>query len=141
MICGDTHSPIMLITQSLLDTLTAQAQASPRLRQNHDLRNTPDDNSQRMLNALEPGTVLPIQRHLKSSETVVVLRGKVEWLYYDDQGQLTERILVEAGGDTYGLSVPMGQWHSLNCLMSGSVILECKDGEWEALREEEILSL
>lgn len=76
----------MIIHQALLDTLTAQAKASPRLRMNYDLRNTPNDHSQRMLNALEPGTVMPIHRHRNSSETVVVLRGKVKWLYYKRQG-------------------------------------------------------
>ena len=129
----------MLIDQKLLDSLTAQAKASSRLRMNYDLRNTPADQSQRMLNALEPGTVMPIHRHRHTSETVVVLRGKVKWLYYNDQGELTDIILVEAGGDIYGLSVPMGQWHSMECLESGSVILECKDGAWEAMREEDMM--
>ncbi len=129
----------MLINQQLLDSLTAQAKASPRLRMNLDLRNTPADQSQRMLNALEPGTVMPIHRHRHTSETVVVLRGKVKWLYYNDKGELTDTILVEAGGDICGLSVPMGQWHSIECLESGSVILETKDGPWEAMKEEDVL--
>ena len=127
----------MLLTSALFDELTAKAKASPRLRMNYDLRNTPEDHSQRMLNALEPGTVMPIHRHQHTSETVVVLRGKVRWLYYDDEGHLTESILVEADGDIRGLSVPIGQWHSLECLESGSVILETKDGVWEALKEED----
>ena len=129
----------MLINQQLLDSLTAQAKASPRLRMNLDLRNTPADQSQRMLNALEPGTVMPIHRHRHTSETVVVLRGKVKWLYYNDKGELTDTILVEAGGDICGLSVPMGQWHSIECLESGTVILETKDGAWEALGEDDLL--
>ena len=129
----------MLIDTNLLDVLTAQAKASPRLRMNLDLRNSPADQSQRMLNALEPGTVMPIHRHRHTSETVVVSRGKVKWLYYNDKGELTDTILVEAGGDIFGLSVPMGQWHSLECLESGSVILECKDGAWEAMREEDMM--
>lgn len=129
----------MLIDTKLLDALTAQAKASPRLRMNFDLRNAPDDPSQRMLNALEPGTVMPIHRHQNTSETVVVLRGKVKWLYYNDKGELTDTILVEAGGDICGLSVPKGQWHSLECLEPGSVILETKDGVWEALKEEDML--
>ncbi len=129
----------MLFSSTLFDELTAQAKASPRLRMNFDLRNTPDDPSQRMLNALEPGTVMPIHRHRNTSETVVVLRGKVKWLYYNDKGELTDTILVEAGGDICGLSVPKGQWHSLECLETGSVILDCKDGAWEALKEEDIL--
>ena len=129
----------MLITQQLLDSLSAQAKASPRLRMNFDLRNTPEDQSQRMLNALEPGTVMPIHRHPNTSETVVVLRGKVKWLYYNDKGELTDTILVEAGGDICGLSVPQGLWHSLECLESGSVILATKDGAWEALGEEDMM--
>ena len=129
----------MLINQQLLDSLTAQAKASPRLRMNLDLRNSPADQSQRMLNALEPGTVMPIHRHRHTSETVVVLRGKVKWLYYNDKGELTDTILVEAGGDICGLSVPMGQWHSIECLESGSVILETKDGAWGALGEEDVM--
>ena len=129
----------MLFSSTLFDELTTQAKASPRLRMNFDLRNTPDDLSQRMLNALEPGTVMPIHRHRNTSETVVVLRGKMKWLYYNDKGELTDTILVEAGGDICGLSVPKGQWHSLECLETGSVILDCKDGAWEALKEEDIL--
>lgn len=130
----------MFINQQLLNFLTAQAKASPRLRMNFDLRNTPEDKSQRMLNALEPGTVMPIHRHQNTSETVVVLRGKVKWLYYNDEGVLTDTILVEAGSDICGLSVPMGQWHSLECLESGSVILSTKDGAWEAMKDEDVLS-
>ena len=129
----------MLFSTAILDELTAQAKASPRLRMNLDLRNTPADQSQRMLNALEPGTVMPIHRHRHTSETVVVLRGKVKWLYYNDKGELTDTILVEACGDICGLSVPMGQWHSIEWLESGSVILECKDGAWEAMKEEDVL--
>ena len=129
----------MLIDTNLLDTLTAQAKASPRLRMNLDLRNTPNDQSQRMLNALEPGTVMPIHRHRNSSETVVVLRGKVKWLYYNDKGDITDTFIVASGSDLFGLSVPKGQWHSLECLETGTVILEAKDGAWEALGEEDLL--
>lgn len=129
----------MRIDTVLLDEITAQAKASPRLRMNYDLRNTPEDKSQRMLNALEPGTVMPIHRHRHTSETVLVLRGKVKWLYYNDKGELTDTIIVAAGTNLIGLSVPMGQWHSLECLETGSVILECKDGAWEALKEEDVL--
>ena len=82
----------MLISTAILNELTTQAKASPRLRMNLDLRNTPADQSQRMLNALEPGTVMPIHRHRHTSETVVVLRGKVMWLYYNDKGELTDTI-------------------------------------------------
>lgn len=128
----------MLIDQTLLDSLTERAQASLRLRMNCDLRNTPDDNSQRMLNAIEPGTVLPIHRHRESSETVVMLRGRGRWNYYDDHGQLMESFLLSADGDLRGLSVPKGQWHNAESLESGTVILECKDGAWKPLGEEDV---
>ena len=131
----------MLLSQSLLDTLTAQAKASPRLRQNYDLRNTPDDNSQRMFNALEPGTELPVHRHLHTSESVAMLRGKAVWIFYDGQGHETSRHLIEAGGENPGIVVSMGQWHKLECLESGTVIMECKDGAFEPLAKDEMLKL
>lgn len=131
----------MKIDKELLDNLTAQAKASPRLRMHYDLRNTPEDNNQRILNAMEPGTVLPIHRHRGSSETVVMLRGKGKWNYYDDNGNLTESFVVSADGDIRGISVPKGQWHNSESVESGTVILECKDGVWEPLAEEDILKI
>jgi len=130
----------MLISTAALDELTAQAKASPRLRMNFDLRNSPNDQSQRMLNALEPGTVMPIHRHRHSSETVVVLRGKVKWVYYNDKKEVTDTFIVAPGSDLVGLSVPMGQWHSLECLETGTVIFESKDGPYEPTRPEDVLS-
>ena len=129
----------MVLDTNLLDALTAQAKASPRLRMNFDLRNSPNDQSQRMLNALEPGTVMPIHRHRHSSETVVVLRGKVKWVYYNDQKEITDTFIVAPGSDLVGLSVPMGQWHSLECLETGTVIFESKDGAFEPMRPEDVL--
>ena len=129
----------MLLDTNLLDQLSAQAKESPRLRMNFDLRNSPDDQSQRMLNALEPGTVMPIHRHRNSSEAVVVLRGKVKWLYYNDKGEITDTYIVAPGSDLVRLCVPKGQWHSLKCLETGTVILETKDGPWEALGEDDLL--
>lgn len=130
----------MKIDQQLLDTLTAQAQASPRLRMNYDLRNSENDQSQRMLNALEPGTMLPIHRHRHSSEVVVVLRGKVKWVYYNDNKEVTDTFIVAPGSDLVGLSVPIGQWHSLECLESGTVIIESKDGAYEPMGADDIFS-
>lgn len=107
---------------------------------NLDLRNNPNDQSQRMLNALEPGTMMPIHRHRHSSETVVVLRGKVKWVYYNDQKEITDTFIVAPGSDLVGLSVPLGQWHSLECLETGTVIFESKDGAFEPTRPEDVLS-
>jgi len=127
----------MIVDQYTLDNLTAQAKESPRLRMNLDLRNSPDDQSQRMLNAIEPGTVLPIHRHRDTSETVVCLRGHFEEYLYDDSGTLVETVDMVPGGNV--LNVPAGQWHSLRSMESGTVLLECKDGKWEPLVEEDIL--
>lgn len=129
----------MVIDNNFLDELSAQAKSSPRLRQAYDLRNTPEDNSQRMLNAMEPGTVMPIHRHLASSETVVLLRGKICWHFYDDAGNETESIVLDANGDVRCINVEKARWHSLECLESGSVLMESKDGRYEGLKEEEIL--
>ena len=129
----------MLIDKELLDRLTEQAKESPRLRMHCDLRDTTEDQSQRILNAMEPGTVLPIHRHRNSSETIVMLRGKGRWNYYDDEGNLTESFLVEAGGAICGISVPKGQWHNSQIIESGTVILETKDGVWEPLKEEDTM--
>lgn len=131
----------MVITQALLDSLTKQAKENPRLRQAMDLRNSPEDLSQRMLNALEPGTIMPIHRHMASSETVTLLRGKIRWHFYDDAGKETESVLLDANGDVRCINVEKARWHSLECLESGSVLFESKDGKYEPLREEEILQI
>ena len=131
----------MKITQELLDTLISQAQASPRLRMNMDLRNGPEDGSQRMLNAIEPGSPLPIHRHRKSSETVVCLRGRLRELFYDDSGKLTDVIELAPCSDCVALNIPVGQWHTVEALESGTVIMEVKDGPYEPLSDEDILSI
>ncbi len=131
----------MIINKEALDNLSAQAKASLRLRMNLDLRNSPSDGSQRMLNALEPGTVMPIHRHRASSETVVIIRGKIQWVFYDDDGNETERVTLDANGELRCLNVEKGRWHSLECLESGSVLFECKDGPYEPLGPEDIMTL
>lgn len=128
----------MVIDSQLLDSLSAQAKASPRLRMNFDLRNSPSDSSQRMLNALEPGTELPIHRHMKSSETVVILRGSATQYFYDDAGQMTEQVTMAVGGPCVGMSVEAGRWHRLVPHEPGTVILECKDGPYEPLAPVDI---
>ena len=128
----------MIIDQHILDSLTSQAKASPRQRMNLDLRNSSTDNSQRMLNAIEPGTVMPIHRHRTSSETVVCVRGHFEEYFYDESGNLVEVVDMVPGGAV--LNVPIGQWHSLKSLESGTVLLECKDGAYEPLGPKDVLA-
>ena len=148
----------MNITQAILDDLTAKAKASPRRRMNLDLRNGTDDQSQRMLNAIEPDSVVPIHRHQKTSETVVCLRGRVVEEYYQElkvdslklkdssevqrlSVQKVQEIELSPNGPVVALNIPAGQWHTLRSLESGSVILEVKDGKFEPLGEEDILAL
>lgn len=130
----------MKITQAILDKLTEEAKASPRLRMNMDLRNSDSDSSQRMLNAIEPGSPLPIHRHQKTSETVVCLRGRLVWEFYDELERIcTESIELSPNGQVVALNVPAGQWHTVKALESGSVILEMKNGPYEPLSDEDIL--
>ena len=130
----------MKVSQARLDNLTEQAKASPRLRMNLDLRNSAEDQSQRMLNAIEPGSPLPIHRHQKSSETVVCLRGRLVEEYYDELERIcTERIELSPNGPVVALNIPAGQWHTVQALESGTVILEMKNGKYEPLSDVDIL--
>ena len=132
----------MKITQALLDKLTEEAKASPRLRMNLDLRNSADDQSQRMLNAIEPGSPLPIHRHRHTSETVVCLRGRLVWEFYDELDRIcTETIELSPNGQVVALNIPAGQWHTVRALESGSVILEMKDGAYEPLQDCDVLKM
>lgn len=109
---------------------------------NLDLRNGNDDTSQRMLNAIEPGSEVPIHRHQKTSETVVCLRGRVVEEYYDElERTCTESIELSPNGPVVALNIPAGQWHTLRSLESGSVILEMKDGAYEPTTEADILKM
>ena len=144
----------MIIDNQLLDTLSSQAKTNPRLRQAYDLRNSSEDNSQRMLNALEPGTVMPIHRHRKSSESICMVRGKMVMRLYDDYGNVTDEFVMAPTslhsfpsileGECNEPIVPMvqveaRQWHSLEVLEEGTVIFESKDGAWEPLTDEDIM--
>ena len=130
----------MKITQAILDELTAKAKESPRLRMNLDLRNSAEDTSQRMLNAIEPGSPLPIHRHQKTSETVVCLRGRLVEEFYDELERIcTERIELSPNGPVVALNIPAGQWHTVHALESGTVILEMKNGKYEPLSDVDIL--
>ena len=137
----------MKIDNILLDKLTAQAKASPRLRMNMDLRNSDADSSQRMLNAIEPGSAVPIHRHRTTSEVVVMLRGRAVQYLYDEQGRETDAVLLAAGaldgdgvpGAVPGMTIGKGQWHKLVALESGTVIFEAKDGAYLPIGEEDVL--
>ena len=137
----------MNFDKKVLDELTQRAKESPRLRMNLDLRNSPADLSQRMLNAIEPGSVVPIHRHRTTSEVVVMLRGRAVQYLYDEQGRETDAVLLAAGaldgdgvpGAVPGMTISKGQWHKLVALESGTVIFEAKDGPFEPLAPEDVL--
>ena len=119
----------MEINKDLLDNLFEQAKENPRLRQNYDLRTSSADNSQRMLNALLPGTVVPIHRHPQSTENVFLLCGKIVEVICDENGKEIERILLDPTVGNYGCVVPRGAWHTVDVL-EPSVIYEAKDGKY-----------
>ena len=132
----------MKITQAILDELTAKAKENPRLRMNLDLRNSAADQSQRMLNAIEPGSPLPIHRHQKSSETVVCLRGRLVEEFYDElERTCTEAIELSPNGPTLAVNIPAGQWHTVRSLESGTVIMEVKDGPYEPIQDCDVLKM
>ena len=119
----------MEINKDFLDKLFEQAVVNPRLRQNFDLRTSANDNSQRMLNALLPGTVVPIHRHPQSTENVFLLCGKIVEVIYDENGKEIERIHLDPTVGNYGCVVPQGVWHTVEVL-EPSVIYESKDGKY-----------
>ncbi len=131
----------MVIDKKLLDELTAKAQASPRLRMNYDLRDLVEDESQRMLNAIKPWTVIPVHRHTMTSEEVVVLRGKAEEVFFDGQGRETGRWLLRSESDMPAIHVPIGKYHTCRSLESGTVIIEFKNTRYDPRTTEDILDL
>ena len=134
--CMEMNCNVTIIDNALIGAIRLKAQASDRLRMHFDLRNTEEDHSQRMLNVMEPGTRHRIHRHLKSSETVVLLRGRMDEVFYDDQGNETERIHLGGDSGVYGVNIPQGQWHSIE-VYEPTVIFEAKDGKWEEMKDDE----
>ena len=129
----------MLLDKQLLDQLSQSANENPRLRASFDLRNTEKDGSQRMLNALQPGTILPIHRHPFTTETLIMLRGSVCHKFYNEKAEVTDTFLLKAGGECSALQIPAGQFHSLECLEPDTVIFETKDGPYMPVSSEDIL--
>lgn len=128
-----------IINESLLNGVSAQAKASPRLRMNYNFHQSLEDKCHRMLNAVEPGTDIPIHRHPTKDESFVVLRGKVRSTTYNDDGSVIESVVLCQEDGVYGVNIPKGVWHKLESLESGSVIFECKEGPFVEHEEEGIL--
>ena len=117
------------IDKKLINDLFDKAVISERKRMNYDLRTSPNDGSQRMLNALLPGSIVPIHRHPNSNENVLLLCGKLVEVIYDAEGNETERIHLDPSVGNFGCVVPAGAWHSVEVL-EPSVIYEAKDGKY-----------
>ncbi len=152
----------MLLDFELFDSILPAAEASPRGRMNFDLRTQSGvdeplpykhgvasqgaeagkewrDMSQRMLNVLTLGTEIPIHRHNETSETVIVLRGAVEEIFFDSYGRITDRFDLRYGGPRPGIQIPRGVYHTCRCLEPGSVIFEAKDRPYDPERTEDLL--
>jgi len=129
-----------ILDKELLDTITAQAQESPRLRMNYNLHDSLEAKAQRLFNALEPGTVLPIHRHRHTAETYILVRGKMKVEYYNQNKELTDTEILDPAEGKYGLHVPAGQWHTVIPLESGTMVFEVKDGPYMPFQPEDVLT-
>lgn len=129
----------MVISKNILDNLTISASMSKRYRMNYNLHESFDDQVQRMFNALEPGTEIPIARHPNSSETLIMLRGKLRVLIYDDNKNIIEDVIIAPNTDNIGYHIPKGTWHTVQSLESGTVCFETREGPYAPVAEEDIL--
>lgn len=131
----------MVIDMQLLNFVSEEAKDSPRLRMNYNFHQSLEDKCHRMLNAVEPGTVVPIHRHPTKDESFVILRGKVRVTTHNDDGSMIEDVVLSQESGNYGVDIPKNVWHKLESLESGSVIFECKEGPFVPHEVEGILSL
>ena len=130
-----------VIDLTLLDKVSSEAKESPRLRMNYNFHQSLEDKCHRMLNAVEPGTDIPIHRHPTKDESFVILRGKVRSTTYNDDGSIIESVVLCQEDGVYGVNIPKGVWHKLESLESGSCIFECKEGPFVPHEEDSILEL
>jgi len=130
-----------IIDKTLLDSVTVEAKESPRLRKNYNFHQSLDEKCHRFLNAVEPGTVVEIHRHPAKDETFVLLRGRVIVKTYGDDGSVIDSVELCPEEGKYGVNIPKGVWHNLECIESGSVFFECKEGPYTPHDQEGILEL
>ena len=130
-----------VIDNNLIDSVVAQAKKSPRLRMNYNFHESLDDKCHRLLNALEPGTVVPVHRHPTKDESFVILRGKIRVNTYNDAGEVTESVVLSPADGKYGVDIAKNVWHGVECLESGSVIFEVKEGPFVPHDKDGILEI
>lgn len=131
----------MVIDQKLLNQVSAQAKGSPRLRMNYNFHQSLDEKCHRFLNAVEPGTVVPIHRHPTKDESFVLLRGKVRVTTHNDDGSIKESVVLNPKEGLYGVDISKGVWHKVESLESGSVFFECKEGPFVPHEVDGILEI
>ena len=132
-------SKLLRIDKRILDELSAQAKAVPRLRKNYNIHVSDDEPCHRLLNGLEPGTYVQPHRHadVSKDEAMVMVRGKMGLVAFDESGKVTEKVLMEAGGDVVAISIPHGVFHTLVSLEPGTIFFEAKAGPYRALQPNE----
>lgn len=128
-----------LLQSTIIDETTQRASESPRLRMNYNLHESFEDSVQRMFNALEPGTIVPIARHPYSSETLIMLRGKLRVLIYDDNKNIIEDVVIAPNSENIGYHIPKGTWHKVESLEHGTICFETREGPYAPVAEEDIL--
>lgn len=131
----------MLINKGLLDKVSSAAKGNERLRMNFNFHDSLDAPSQRLLNALEPGTKIPIHRHKTTSETYIILRGKIQLTFYDSDGKIIESVILGPDTENVGYNIPKGKWHSIDVLSPNTIIFEAKDGPYLPLKGEDVLKV
>ena len=130
-----------IIDEQLLDAVTSEARQSPRLRMNYNFHKSLDEKCHRFLNAMEVGTVVPVHHHATKDETFIVLRGKVRLNIYNDQGEVTASVVLCHSAGCYGVDIPRNTWHAVECLETGSVIFEVKEGPFVPHETDGILNI
>lgn len=129
----------MLLTSKILDETTAKAKGTPRLRMNWNLHESFSDSVQRMFNALEPGTVVPIARHPESAESLIILRGRLQIRIYDDNKNIIEDVVIDPRTNNIGYHIPKGVWHQVESLEEGTILFETREGPYTPVAEEDIM--
>ena len=132
---------MQIIDNELLDEVSRQARESERLRMNYNFHDSLDAKAQRLLNALEPGTELPVHRHCMTAETYIVLRGRIRVYFYDDDKRVTEEVELAPSEGNYGIYIPAGQWHTLEVMEKDPVIFEVKDGPYTPIEPKDRLEI
>ena len=130
-----------ILTSAILDETSEKAMSSPRLRMNYNIHDSFEDSVQRMFNALEPGTIVPVARHPYSNETLIMLRGKLRVLIYDDKKNIIEDVVIAPNTDNIGYHIPKGTWHRVESLEHGTICFETREGPYLPVADRDILKI